>query len=320
MNKNSTYIELIEHLDLDENQKNELCIIMSNSNRLSKSYLDRIKENTKFSMEKFISTIISAPSDVDLNVNGVIIPSCDLKIIKNVSEIEHLVLSSIGGLICKLSNKASMNPCGTQLTFEDYYNEAYMTARRAVYSYTDLSIKFTTFVQKSIMNKFHNINNANKALSPITKSSKELRIEYSKIKKKNSNLSFDEIVKIMNLNEKQIKSLKSTNCLVTPISQFEDKEVSSFIDSVPDKSINIISEIDIPKISDFVKSEMSDWDYQVFNAFLTGQHGWASEVASKNINPETGSAYSRRAPKIALDRVIEKIRTKFFSHEYSEAA
>lgn len=316
-----TYITTIQHVEMTDKEKEDLSLIMYNANKIGTKYLDEIKKNNKFSMDKFISLISVADENQDLDINGVIIPKTDLKIIKSVSKIENKVLSSVGALLTQLSYRASQNSQGKQLSFEDYYNEALMTARRAVYSYCQVDIKFTTFVQSSIINRFRNINNANKPLSRVSKKVRNIQQTFAKLKKQSPEMSFDDIVKQMNLSEKEIKLLKAATRTVTSMSQFEDNETQSFIETIPcSNNDQLFNGIDMNKILTFIKNEVSDWDYKVFVAFINGSHGWASKIAEENINPETGKKYSRRAPKVALDRVLEKIKVKFFNSYYSEAA
>lgn len=306
-------ITLIEPTTLSAEEKAELSAIMASANIVSVKYVNKIKESVdfRFSMEKFRSIFINADPNSDLTVYGVCIPSSDLQKMQSVKAIENRVLQSVGRQIISLARKAAAKKNG--LEFEDYYNEAMMSAINAVYSYTDSNIAFTTFVQWAIKNKFSNVNNANRSTSPASQSARANYRSYTLLKTKFPELSFEEIVKEMSLNEREAHSLRSMFVNVMPASQLGDEENDgeNILSSIPDNSKkNVVFE----NFDEIVKNtEMSSWERTVLNAFLTGKdHGWASEVASQHINPETGSFYSRRAPRLALDRVIDRIRKQYF--------
>lgn len=309
-----TEITLIKPITISAEEKVKLAEIMASANSVSVGYLDKIKKSVdfRFSMEKFRSIFINADPNSDLTVHGVLISSSELQKMQSVKAIENRVLQSVGSQIISLARKAAAKKNG--LEFEDYYNEALMTAINAVYSYTQSNIAFTTFVQWAIKNKFSNVNNANRSTSPVSQSTRANYRSYNLIKSHKPELSFEEIVKEMALNEKEIQSLRSMFVNVISVSQIgdEEKDGENILSSIQDNSKkNVVFE----KFDDIVNNtEMSDWERTVLNAFLTGKdHGWASEVASQHINPETGEFYSRRAPRLALDRVLDKIRKQHFS-------
>lgn len=312
-----TEITLIEPITINAAEKARLASIMASANTITAGYMEKIKDAVQFhfSMEKFRSIFIDANPTVDLNVHGIIIPSFDLQKMQSVKAIEHRVLQGVGRQIISLARKAASSR-STQLEFEDYYNEALMSAINAVYSYTKADIAFTTFVQRAIKNKFSNINNANRATSPVSQSTRVNYRDYSLIKANNPELSFEEIVSTMNLNERETISLRSMFVSVTSASQIGDKETDGegILSSVADDSTKSVV---FEKFDEIVKNtEMDEWEKTVLNAFLTGKdHGWASAVAVQHINPATGEPYSRRAPRIALDRVLDRIRKQHFSAE-----
>jgi DNA-directed RNA polymerase specialized sigma subunit len=312
-----TEITLIKPITIDAAEKARLASIMASANIVTASYMEKIKDSVcfHFSMEKFRSIFIDADPNVDLNVHGIIIPSSDLKKMQSVKAIEQRVLQSVGRQIILLARKAAFSK-STQLEFEDYYNEALMSAINAVYSYTKVDIAFTTFVQRAIKNKFSNINNANRATSPVSQSAKVNYKNYSLIRANNPELSFEEIAEQMDLNEKELFSLRSMFVSVTPVSQIgdEDMDGENILSRIPDNSTKAVV---FEKFDEIVnETEMDEWEKTVLNAFLSGKdHGWASEVAAQNINPATNAPYSRRAPRIALDRVLDRIRKQYFSAE-----
>lgn len=58
--------------------------------------------------------------------------------------------------------------------------------------------------------------------------------------------------------------------------------------------------------------ELTNWEKTVLDGFIQGSNesGWQTRLANSNINPQTGKAYSKPAVKVALDRVLDKVREK----------
>jgi len=311
----TTDITLIEHKEMTSEEKQIFFTKLANLNKTTVYYLDLIKSklDTKFSMEKFRKIFLKADSNVDLEVFGVLIKSEDLKKMQSVKLYEERALASVGKLLHKLAYNASLHR-NNQLEFEDYYNEAVLAGINAVYSYCDPNIKFTTFIQTSIINKFKNENNSNRFSSAVCQKTRKNFRNYSILKEKHPNLEQEELFKMMNLNNREIFALKSMFTTFTPVSQYGDSESenSNFLyEQVDNRKKNVLLE-EFDKI--ISETEMTSWERTVLMAFLNGKdHGWASEIAEKTINPETKLPYSRRAPRLALDRVLERIRQKYFS-------
>lgn len=323
----TTDITLIEHEEMTSQEKQIFFKNLADLNKITVNYLYLIKSKitTKYSMEKFRKIFLKADPNKNLEIHGVIITSEDLKKIQSVRNYEKKALASVGKLIHKLAYKASLSR-GNQLEFEDYYNEAILAAINSVYSYSDSSIQFTTFVQTAIVNKFRNENNANRFTSAVSQKTRKNFRSYCLLKEQYPNLEQEELIKLMNLNEKDVVSLKSMFTTFTPVSQYgdADSDNSNFLyEQVDNRKKNVLLE-EFDKI--ISETEMTSWERTVLMAFLNGKdHGWASEIAEKTINPETKQPYSRRAPRIALDRVLERIRQKYFSDlkegdVFSEAA
>lgn len=315
-------INLIKFVEMSADEKLVLATKMADANQITFSYIEKIKEKLKekFSMEKFRSIFLKANSDMNLIVHGVLIPSNDLKKMQSVQKLESEALSSVANLIISLAKKYAASK-KTQLEFEDYYNEAVLSTINAIYSYTRTDIAFTTFVQTAIANKFSNINNANRFTSPVSQGTRVNLRKYNEIKAEKEHLSFDEIVAQMILNEREVNSLKSMFVSFTPISQIgeQDNDGENILLNKIDETKDTIVFEDFEKCMNNV--EMDEWEKTVLNAFLNGKdHGWASEVASKHINPDTNAPYSRRAPRLALDRVLSKMRKQLSSNDFEEAA
>jgi len=129
-------------------------------------------------------------------------------------------------------------------------------------------------------------------------------------------VTFEEIVEIMDLRSDEISDLRAMLTRVVNHSEFgvnqneNDSDYSSTeIFGVAENPMGVDERIDAP---DLTNVKMSDWERTVFEAWMADSScGWASRVADQH-------GYSRCAPKLALDRILIRIRKN--SHQMMEAA
>jgi len=318
--------ELIPHVELSDDQKNECVKIMRRGNTVLHTYHARVKvklgllqySRRRF-RQKFFEAVKAAPNKVV--VDGVGIPQTDVALILSVKKIESTMLSSVGKMILQQAYKWNkMNSeCGMML--EDFYNEAVMGVLEAIYGFHKAGIVFSTYCQWCIHRRLMHVTNESKPLSSWSDKGRKLYGKFLKAKKKmDIKASFDEIVKRMKLNETEISVLKSMNANVVNSSMLsrgrdEDEHSSVYekllVSDHKASSSNAILKIDHKDMLESV--EMTDWEKAVLNAYLHGGVGWATQVAKEH-------NYSRRAPALALKRVIDRIQEKYVVEPLSDAA
>lgn len=323
--KTSIDFDLIPVQKATTEEKNELDKIMRRGNKVFHTYHERIKAKlgTRYSRAKFRKELFQA---VKLNpdrieVQGIVISKSDFSLINQIKNHEFEILMVYSRLIYKLASR--WNSIDSSLSFEDYYNEIVMAAINAIYGFVKDDVKFITYLQHAIVRKLLNVSNENKPLSAWTNENKKLYGEFERKRTEiGKEIGFDEIVKKMNLSERQVGDLRSMLTKVIGQSEFgndhnEAKTTLGIYSAVQEISTPLL---DVDQMEAIRRVPMTDWERKVFDAYLHGGRGWASDIARNTINPETGQEYSRRAPKIALDRVLERIKESTLPNVLADVA
>lgn len=331
---------LVAHYEASEEEKTHQEVVMRRGNRVLDIYHERVKAREefprKYSKSLFCKELFeSIAKGGTVNVRGIMIPSTDVALIKKVKEIEFSILQTYSRLLCKRAKVwESRNRHGI-LNFDDFYSEGVTGLLKAIYSYVRDDVKFFTFVHGCIDNACKSAINKAKPLSHWTNHDIKLYGEFEKTRVELSNksgieVSFDDVAELMGLDEETISDLRDMLRNVTNLSDTsygrvgnagEEIEVYEF--AAPEEET--VSDFNLES---FINVPMSEWEKTVLDAFLTGKRGWATEVAKAHINPLTitkknpkGKPYSRRAPAVALDRVLARLRDKHKNkYEQAEAA
>lgn len=308
---------LIPVTKLSTEEKAEQDRIMRRGNKVFRQYHERIKDkiegtgNGRYGRQKFHKELFAAvKADAKkIVVRGITISQADFSLIRKVKDIEFEILSAYSRLFYKMAK--AWSSIDSSMSFEDYYDEIVIAAIVAIYGFVKENVKFSTYLTWVIKTKMLNVSNENKPLSAWTQDNKKLYGDFERTCQSNGKeIGFEEIVKLMELNEKQTFDLRSMLTKVinqTELSRDDKDESTSF------GIYNAEQHVSTP-VMDFDQMEiirgiqMTNWERTVFEAYLVGGRGWASEVARNNINPDTDKPYSRRAPKVTLDRILGKIK------------
>jgi len=323
---------LIPTVKATDEEKDNQDKIMRRGNKVFHQYHERIKQKVqgsgdgRYSRIRFRKELYEAAKadPKRIAVRGIVISQSDFSIINKIKEIEFVVLSTYSRLLFKLSKK--WQETDSSMAFEDYYNESVAATIKSMWGFVKEDIKFVTYLHMTITRHMMNFTNENKPLSHWTQENKKLYGNFEQIRRDSGiEIGFDEVVKLMGLGSKEVGDLRSM--LTKVISQIEFSKGGNFEDDAPN-SIGIYSAaqmetkpaLDYDQMEAIHRTPMTDWERKVLEAYLQGSRGWASDVARNNINPETGESYSRRAPKIALDRVLERIKENCLGNVLSDAA
>ena len=319
-------IDLIPYVELTDEEKLEHEKIMRRGNRVLLTYHARIRAKMggkRYSRTTFRKELWAAVENGgSVVLHGVGIAKSDIALILKVKAIEWTMLCSVAALVTQLARKWVRNKQCGNLTFGDLYDEGTLAVINAIYGYDRDKIRFSTYCQVIIHHRFENVTNNAKPLSPWSQHGKKLYGQFSKLRTKLGNLngreaSFEDIVKLMDLDEKSIRVLRSTLATVVNGSELvaeNGKGRSDFSDlNIQEPQEEFGVRVDYEAI--LKSTPMSEWERTVLNAYLTGGRGWATEVARNHINPDSGEQYSRRAPRLALDRVLGRIKQQFEEQE-----
>ncbi len=315
--------QTVTHIDLSAEQKSSLGKIMAKGSNVLKAYWEKVckKVDGPYSRPTFRTELFKL---VDSNatrfcIRGIQIPKEAVDAILEIRKIESQVIAGYSKWISTMAIKWSrMEGRSTSLTFEDFYQEISMKMTDVMYCYNKTENQFITFAHRSIKNGMLKVANESKSIR-WTNENRRLVGEYHKAKNKiNGPVDFDQLTKIMKLDDKQKEALSS--CLTKMVNQSEMTASGSGEEAEMDYSQFGINQSEASETLDFDQKEavknarLDAWEKAVLAAFLEapyGSHGWQTEVAAANINPLTGKQYSRAAPAIALKRIREKILAQY---------
>lgn len=315
----------IPHVDLTEEEKQSTEAIMRRGNRVLQTYQERIiakTGNKRYSKRKLRAALFSAiKAGGPVKILGIGFSTADISLILAVRKIETKVIGGYVKLITQLAARWSRRCSSSSMSIEDFLSEGYMAAMDAVYGFRKDGIRFTTYLQWAVQRRFMYVLNTSKPFSPWTGTNQKLFGEFAeKQMEVGTEVGFRQIVKLMKLSEREIYDLQCMLTQVATQSVLEGSGPSSGLRSevgiyaAPTKDNESTDGIEF---LDAV--EMSDWERTVLNAYLTDGRGWATRVAEENINPVTGIPYSRRAPWMVLDRVLNRIKLTM-GNEVADAA
>lgn len=250
-------------------------------------------------------------SPKNIVVHGHVIPQDDFLKINKIKEIEFEILQTYSSLFKKYANK--WNRIDPSIPFDDYYQECMTAAMASIWGFFKPNVKFITYLVWSIDKRMISFTNENKPLSPWSANDKQLIKKVNKLRKTNPAISFEEIIDVLKLNDEERLALSSMNTKVCSQSTFvkKDKDEGAAVgifSAVDHRNLENNLKFDQDQMAKIRNINFTSWERVVLEAYLKGDYGWATAVADSNINPETGKPYSRRAPKLALDRVFQRIR------------
>lgn len=226
-------------------------------------------------------------------IHGVYIDQEFLNSMNKIRDIEYTIMCGHSNLIYKLANKFSMLQCG--LTAEDFYNEGVIAVQRAIYAYSKIKNKFSTYVHWVIRRQMIFAVNKFKPLSGLSAKATQLLIALEKTKRKsNAPINLETASNQMELTVSQRHILNAAMSVVIYESQIPKNE-NSYWDAEEKKPAKIsFDEL-------FQKLSLSEFEEDVLKTFInnSGKRGWKTEVAER-------WNYSRMAPVQAMKRIRQR--------------
>jgi DNA-directed RNA polymerase specialized sigma subunit len=327
----------IQHVDLTGDQKEEYLKVMRVGNEILKSWHDRIqpvaskqqiddaktsdpngKGHSRYSRQKFRSELFNRLKGVvrPIAMYGFTIPKVDIEKILDVRKCEMPMLQAHANLVERLARYAYHRSKRAGLELDDFFNEAAIAAINAIYCFTKEKVQFSTYLTLTVRHRLLNFALENKQLSHWNYDVHELLVKYERARAEiNGPATFDDLVRHMELDDKQIKKLGAVLTKVLHESEIVSKDGD---DGDPDftkfgKREDIL-QLDLDQQDAIDSTELTEWEQAVLAAFMAapaGTNGWRTEVASKYVNPVTGKVFSRAAPTIAMGRIRDKILASY---------
>ncbi len=294
--------------NLSDLEKYSFAEIMVSGNSLLRKVRDEILQKNNWSRQQ--CSLTKLRSDIfRLNkpdfIHGVYISEELIDSMNKIRDIEYTVMCGYSNLIHKLANKFAMLKCG--LTAEDFYNEGIIAIQRAVYAYSKIKNKFSTYAHWVIRRQMICAVNKFKPLSGLSAKATELLVALEQTKRKtNGPLNLEIASENMQLTEGQRRTLNAAMSVVIYESQIPQND-NSYWDTEEKKPARIsFDEL-------FKKLDLSDFEEDVLNTFINtcGKRGWKTEVAER-------WGYSRMAPVQVMKRIRQ--RASEFENYFKDAA
>jgi len=321
---------VIEPVMLCEAEEKQLAAIMAAGNTVLKESHEKAPSfsGSRCDFRKELFRATKNWKDGLVRVEGVLIWSADLRKIKEVEKNQYRIIQGVSNFMLEMSKKWKNR---TGHSIGENYDEAVLSVINCIYCYTDTTVKFCTYAGNAITKRFIGLQRCNKSTSHWTNVANKLYGDYEKFRQvaeqqrdENGNphgaLTFDEIAKMMKLNDEQRSTLQAMFSGVINHSEMQgvnDEGVTDYTSNrqgIDHEEQASFLDLDQREVLAQVNDELDDWEKAVLKAWLessSDNHGWRTIVAGENINPNTGRNYSRAAPSIALERVKEKILRKY---------
>ncbi len=218
--------------------------------------------------------------------------------------VEESVMQNFVLLISKLAHRVHKSNENSGLTLDDFMQEGLIHLIDSIYNWTpweqDKDTELSTFVQTSIFRHFNRIMNKNRMTGALKNS--DLRL-LRKIKKLENDHTFDEIVTILGMTEKQVNRINRIKKVVSMNSRDENKVID-----FEDKSCRTYQDNeDKEHFENFIGScNLTQVEEEIIRLSVTSNRGWQTEYANTHINPTTGKPYS----KMRVSQILQEARAK----------
>lgn len=232
--------------------------------------------------------------------------------------VEWSMLCNYSALARKHAHRASNTEVGGN-TFDDYLQEAYLCILDAIYSFTRDDIAFSTFAWAVLKNRMIQVINKANLLCPLTNTDLELVARYEQAKTTfNERVSFEQVVQAMNLSDEEIRVLNTAMTRVYCEHQLGDQQNESGDEEVSGNDYTSLRSVQTDdnnglivqmSLADCIeRAGLTAFERIVLETSLHPYYGWQTDVAKKNVNPNTGKPYSRMWVTYALKNAHKKLR------------
>ncbi len=294
---------------------NELCQIMANGNPLIKECAKmmglkhRVFRGQLFKNKLDTSNLIASQLDKLNAAKPLILEVRD--------KCESLILSGFDGMVQQQAKAAAANNFDPHNSYYDFYQEGKAALIDAIYSYSDLAVKFKHYTWRCIQRRIVSTINGMNALCPLTNEAVILRKKFQEQKSLfNGPVTDDEVVVAMGLtaNEREVlfsSTTKVINEFYYGESEGEDDYTGNRRNVDRDTHEVYVDRNDARQA--LKDANLDGFELDCILADMFPYHGWKEDVASKHVNPRTGERYTRQNVQYTLDRAKKKVRETFMN-------
>lgn len=190
--------------------------------------------------------------------------------------------------------------------FRDLEEEGMIGLMYAVYRYNNPDVKFGSFAWTVISNYLKDYYLANRnGMSKLNKDDCKLSTRvWEFMCSVSERITFDEACRRLKLNPEEIKLALLANRQCGNFSEYEKenrKEPFEYNNDIVDPDLrSAVAEADLTAV-----------ERDAFQTSVNEYHGWKSDVARRNVNPETGFNYTSASIGTIHARAVKKVRSKY---------
>lgn len=287
---------------------NELCLIMVKGNSLLKECAEMMglthnKFRGKLFNNKLDTSKLTPEQLAKLEAAKPFIfavrEKCELKILEGFNR-----------MVLKQAQAAAANNFDPHNAIGDFRGEGVAACLDAIYSYSDMSIKFSNFLWQCIRRRIVEEINRRNPFCPLTNEAVMLLRCFNQQKDKfNDHVTDEQVVEAMGLSDKQKEVLFGT--LMKVINEAPEEEGADDY-TAGRRSVNRdFKEVFVIRreVRQAIKdAELNDFELECLVAEMYPYHGWKEDVASKHVNQKTGQRFTRQNIMYALERAKKKVK------------
>lgn len=226
---------------------------------------------------------------------------------------QNRILANFKKMVAKQAFLASRNNYDPENAREEFTAEGWFAVLDAVYSYTDLKTKLSTFVWRCMRRRIVAAINRMNPMCPLTNEALEIVRRVQEVKDLQPDLTDDEAVEIVGLTSDE------KDVFFSAVTKVVNENVQTLDEETHDddytggrrgvdrdfKEVFFIRKEARQALKD---ADLDDFEFACVIADTFPYHGWKEDVASKHVNPRTGERYTRQNVQYVLDRAKKRIR------------
>lgn len=232
---------------------------------------------------------------------------------------EYRLINGFAKMVYKQAKAAASNVSDAKNAFYEFEQVGTLALLDCIYGYTDINIKFITYVWNSVRRRINNTINRLNPFCPLTNEAMNLIQNFNETKLKlNRPVNAEEVIEIMGLTpDKRAIFFAATTkvinqkCEKKNSSDYEENSDYTALRRGIDKDLQV--NIGRQEVRQAIKNaELSNIELHLLLGEMFPYTGWREDIASRFINPKTGKRYTREVTGI-LERAKKKVKDVYLS-------
>lgn len=308
---------MITYTPIDSKRKKELTAIMAAGNIALTAMAEKFDFSNTKEFRKFLFrhkfSIDSMAKEIKIEDDFRETLGVEIKKVKAVRAIEMEMLSGYANLVRDLANKYYKIGSDDK---DNYEQEGYIALVDAIYGYKNETIEFSTFGHTTVKNHLLSVLRYDNPLSPVSRDAMLLKRDFQALRLTiDGPCTDDEMFVMLSWSQSQIELYRCAEVKPVHGSALSGEEENNFDYSSLAKGIQDSEQKDFYAIEAAQQAvqnaNLTDMERLVLETSCEPYYGWQTKLADDNINPDTGSPYSRRAIGYMLATATQKVKRAY---------